>query len=120
MPRRVDLQRSFRQTRASALAFGCPGRGSQRVLSTKAMNTKMRIPAVNLERSAAAKLIPNKNEFHFVGFSHRSANLQMVISEYKVTGMSVSTSGPKVRKAGVLTNTVRQRSPAHSPPNWRP
>jgi hypothetical protein len=74
---------------------------------------------VNLDRSAPASPIPNRRAFRFVGFSYRFANFQIVIRENKVTGMSVSTSGPKVRNAGVHTNTVRQSSPAQSPPNWR-
>src|SRR6516225_6604454 len=97
MPRRVSFQRSFRQLRASLLSPGCPGRGSQRVQREKATNTNKRIPAVNFERSAPAKLIANRNAFLFVGFCQRSANLQTVSNENKVTAMSVSTRGPKVR-----------------------
>src|SRR5258708_39777912 len=96
-------QRSRRHARASALAMGCPGRGRQRVLRAKATKAKNKMPAVNFERRAPARLRPNRTAVLRLGFCQVSAKRHNVTNENSVTAMSVWTRGPKVRKAGVLT-----------------
>src|ERR1700730_127452 len=103
MPLRVALQRSRRQTRASVLARGWPGTARQRVLKAKAAKAKNRMPAVNFERSAPARLRANSKAFLRLGLFHISAKRQNVTKENSVTAKSVWTRGPKGRKAGVLT-----------------
>src|SRR3984893_11836649 len=103
MPLRVALQRSRRQARASVLARGWPGTARQRVLKAKATKVKNRMPAVNFERSAPARLRANSMAFFRQGLCHISANRQKVTKENSVTARSVWTRGPKVRKVGVLT-----------------
>src|SRR6516162_3611600 len=103
MPCKVARQHIRRQLRASGLATGWPDTARQRVLSAKTMKTKNKMPAVNFERRAPARLKANSRTFFRLGFRHTSAKLHSVSSEKSVTAMSVWTRGPKARKAGVLT-----------------
>src|SRR2546422_4126261 len=101
MPRRVARQRSRRQARASGLPIAWPGKARQRVLRAKATKAKNKMPAVNFERSAPARLRANIMVFFRLGFCHVSAKLHNASKENSVTAKSVWTRGPKVRKAGV-------------------
>src|ERR1700738_3582869 len=99
--------------------MGWPETARQRVLKAKTTNAKNKIIAVNFERSAAARHIANTSAFSRLGFCHISAKRHNVIKENSVTAKSVCTSGAKAMKAGVLTYTLRQSSPAQSPPSLR-
>src|SRR4029077_4502098 len=99
--------------------MGWLAKARQRVLRANTPKAKNKIPAVNLERSAPAKLRPNNTRFFRLGFCHVSAKRHKVSKENRVTAMSVWTIGPKARKAGVLTKTLRQSSPPQSPPRRR-
>src|ERR1700730_3908480 len=119
MPRRVRRQRSRRHARASGLAVGWPKTERQRVLRANARNAKNKMFAVNFERSAAARHKEKSRAFFRLGFCHISAKRHNVSMENSVTAKSVWTRGAKAMKAGVLTYTLRQSSPAQSPPSFR-
>src|SRR6266404_1016006 len=112
----VVRHRSRRQARASGMPMGWPGTERQRVLKANATKAKNKMPAVNFERRAPARLRANSMAFFRLGLCHISANRHSVSKENSVTAMSVRTRGPKVRKAGVVTYMLRQiRPPQFSP-----
>ena len=55
-----------------------------------------------------------------VGSRHMSASAHIASNEKNVIAVSVSTSGPNVRKAGVVTYATRDNRPPHSPPKRDP
>src|SRR5260370_35425501 len=99
--------------------MGWRGKASQRVLRANTTKAKNKMPAVNLERSAPARLRPNSTAFLRLGRCHVSANCHNVSREKRVTEMSVCTRGPKARKAGVLTKMLRHSNPPQFPQRRR-
>src|SRR5260370_34750067 len=99
--------------------MGWRGKASQRVLRANTTKAKNKMPAVNLERSAPAKLKPNSNSFLRLGRCHVSANCHNVSREKRVTEMSVCNRGAKTRKAGVVTKKIRHSKPPQFSPNSR-
>src|ERR1700746_1072321 len=92
-----------RHFRRSSLSEGCSGTGRQRRLRTRARKTKNNNPEENLERKAAARVSPNRTTVPREGDRHISGSCQTASTQNSVIKTSVTTSGPKVRNAGMLT-----------------
>ena len=120
MPFQVARDRERRQARASDLSLGCAGTGHHRVLSAKAMKTKNKTAAENLDSKLQPSQSPKKKMCFRFGSCHNRANDHRVPSEKNAMAVSVMTNAPKVKNKGLLTKTVSESRPPQSPPSSRP
>ena len=87
------------------------------MLIANAMNTKNSAPAENFDSRAQPSQSPKNMMRLRLGSCHMRAKDQSVPSENRAIDASVMTSGPNVRKSGLLTKTVSERRPPQSPPS---
>src|SRR5215469_8664961 len=109
-----------RHARNSTFSVGCPGTGRNLRLRATAGKTKNISPEENFESSEAANKRPNAITLPRLGESHISARYHALRIQNRVNTTSVTTSGPKVRKAGMLMKALRQSNPPHLPPTFEP
>ena len=109
-----------RQRRSSAFSTGCSGSGLNRKLSATAANTKNNSPDENFESRAPASTRPNFTIVLGEGERHIFGSCQTVSTQNNVTAMSVITSGPKERNAGMVTKAERQIKPPQEVPSRAP
>src|ERR1700677_4347500 len=109
-----------RQRRSSAFSTGCPGSGLNRKLNANPANTKNNSPDENFESRAPASTKPNFTTVPGDGERHIFGSCQTASTQNNVTAMSVITSGPKERKAGMVTKAERQSKPPQEPPSRAP
>src|ERR1700687_3270837 len=91
-----------RQVRRAALSVGCSGALRQRKLNAKATKTKNSSPEENFERKAPARASPNLRTVWREGERHISGSCQMTRTQNNAIAVSVITSGPNARNAGML------------------
>src|ERR1019366_3206396 len=90
------------QARRAALSVGCSGTARQRKLRAKATKTKNNNPEENLERKAPARTSPNLRTVPREGDRHIAGSCQTARTQNSAIAMSVITSGPNARNAGML------------------
>src|SRR6266853_605403 len=91
-----------RQARRAALSVGCSGTSCQRKRRAKATKTKNNNPEENFERKAPARASPNLRTVWREGEHHISGSCRMARTQNSAIAVSVSTSGPNARNAGML------------------
>src|SRR6202166_4497963 len=94
-----------RQERSPVLSVGCSGPPRHRKLRTTATKTKNNNPEENFERKAPARASPNLTTVQREGECHISGSCQTARTQNSAIAMSVITSGPNARNAGMLTKT---------------
>ena len=102
VPFRRARQRSLRQGRAAAFSAGWSASAQRRVFRTNASMAMNRTPAENFESSAPARARANRRVLRGLGSRHTSPKVHSVNTVKSAMATSVSTSGPKVRNAGML------------------
>src|SRR5271154_5007518 len=109
-----------RQRRSSAFSRGWSASGLNRKLNANAAKLKNNSPDENFESRAPASTRPNFTIVPCEGERHIFGSCQTVSTQNNVTAMSVITSGPKERKAGMVTKAERHSKPPQELPSRAP
>src|SRR6185437_16097826 len=90
------------------------------MLRATAGNTKNNNPEENFESRAPAKVSPKSIKAARPGDCHSFGICHTVKSQNRAITISVITSGPNARNAGVVAKNARHNSPPQSPPRRLP
>src|SRR6185437_3510769 len=90
------------------------------MLRATAGKTKNNNPEENLESKAPAKVSPKIINAALPGCCHSLGSCQTVRTQKSAITISVITSGPNVRNAGVVTKHARHNNPPQFPPSRLP
>src|SRR6185437_9654018 len=90
------------------------------MLRATAGNTKNNKPEENFESRAAAKASQKIINAALPGCCHSFGSCQTVSIQKRAITISVITSGPNARNAGVVAKHARHNSPPQSPPRRLP